>query len=403
MLLKIFLYLTIFMLMLSHPALASAEESEDILEQIEKGLEKPETGQDKGRESYLGSLLKAMTNKDSYILYKEAYLSGRYSTEVEQAAGRNSLGFILFGTFTGPEGQLGDLNLQFRATYYNNQFEHGEKMHNEFTEGRDDFELELHNAYLRLRALPPMLNVRVGHFYVPYGIQPWIDTHGTLLQSPIMGVVGMDRDWGVAIEGQNDALEYQLGLTRGSGMELFQRDDNYALAGKLSTPRIGEQLNDWVGISFLVGNIYDPMAVEKLRSFDMEEKEDKFGGNIVRKWRIGLDGQKIAGPLRLRAEISTGQDEGKEDILAEFAEIKYSLGSENRWATLLQFENLTQAINSYRRDSDTAVRGGLIYSFSANYNLQLAVSRDLNVIFGKEDTWIGLLFYGQKGGGWLDW
>lgn len=381
----------------------TGEESEDILEQIGQELGKPEIKPGEKRESYLGSLFSAMTDKDSYILYKELYLSGRYSSELEQMEGRNSLGFILFGTFSGPDGQLGDLNVQFRAAYYTDQFERGIEMGREYTEGIDDFELELHNAYLRLRALPPLLTVRAGRFYVPYGLQPWIDTHGTLLQAPIMGVVGMERDWGVAIEGQNDTLEYQLGLTRGSGMEFFQRDNNYILAGKVSTPRIGEHLNDWVGGSFLLGNIFDPAGVGKLRSFDMAEKESRFADEIVRKWRIGMDGQIIVGPMRLRAEVSTGQDEGREEILAEFAEVKYSFGNDNRWAANLQFENLTQNINSAGSDSDTTLRGGLIYNFSANYNLQLVVSRDLNVIFGREDTWIGLLFYGQKGGGWLDW
>lgn len=374
---------------------------EDVFEQIGKGLEKPKAIEE--RKPYLVNLFNSMTDRKNYILYKEAYLSGRYSFGLDNTEGRNSLGFILFGTFSGPEGQIGDMNVQFRTTYYNDQFAFGKKMAREYTERLNDFEVELHNAYLRLRALPPMLNVRVGHFYVPYGIQPWIDTHGTLLQSPAMEFSGIDRDWGVALEGQNDKLEYQLGLTRGSGMEYFERNNNFVLAGKLSTPRIGEHLNDWLGISFLVGRIFDPMAVERLRGFDMDEKEEKFQGNIVKRWRTGIDGQKIAGPARLRFELSGGRDTGKENILGEFFEIKYALGKENHWTTSLQFENLTQDLNRSRRDSDTTLRLGFIYSFSANYNLQFVVSRDLNTVFGKEDTWVGVLFYGQKGGGWFSW
>lgn len=374
---------------------------EDIFEQIERDLKKPQTVEEK--KPYLVNLFKAMADKKSYILYKELYLSGRYSYRLEQAEGRNSLGFILFGTFSGSEGQIGDLNMQFRAAYYNNQFERGKKMSREYTDRIDDFKVELHNAYLRLRALPPLLNVRFGHFYVPYGLQPWIDTHGTLLQSPAMEFVGMDRDWGIAIEGQNDKLEYQLGLTRGSGMDYFERDNNFALAGKLSTARIGEYLNEWLGISFLVGRIFDPMAVERLRGYDMNEKQDEFKGNIIKRWRMGIDGQKIVGPVRIRFEISGGKDARKENILGEFFEAKYALGKNNRWSTYLQFENLTQDLNRSRRDSETPVRWGLTYSFSANYNLQFVVSRDLNTIFGKEDTWVGVLFYAQKGGGWFDW
>jgi len=374
---------------------------DDIFDQIDKGLEKPKaTGEHK---PYLVNLVNALADTKNYILYKEIYLSGHYSFELGKTEGRNSAGFILFGTFSGPEGQIGDMNVQFRTAYYNDQFTHGKKMNREYTDRSDDFKVELHNAYLRLRALPPMLNVRIGHFYVPYGIQPWIDTHGTLLQSPAMEFSGLDRDWGVAIEGQNDRLEYQVGLTRGSGMEYFERDNNFALAGKLSTPRIGQHLNDWLGISFLVGRIFDPMAVERLRSWDMDEKAEKFNGNIVKKWRTGIDGQKIIGPARVRFEISGGKDAKKEDILGEFFEAKYALGKSSRWSTYAQIENLTQAMNRSSRDSDTTVRWGLSYSFSANYNLQFVVSRDINTIFGKEDTWIGILFYGQKGGGLFEW
>lgn len=391
------IFFIIVMLLTSNVALADG----DIFEQIDKSLEKPKTTQDQG--TYLGNLFKAMTNKDSYIAYKELYFSSRYSSELGQAEGRNSVGFILFGTFSGPEGQIGDLNLQFRAAYYNDQFDHGEKMKREFTDHIDDYAIELHNAYLRLRALPPLLNVRVGHFYVPFGIQPWIDTHGTLLQSPIMDFVGMDRDWGVALEGQNEKLEYQLGLTRGSGMEYFQRNNNFALAGKLSTPRIGENLNDWLGISFLVGRIFDPTGVERLQAINMAEDEEAFKGDIVKRWRTGIDGQKIVGPSRLRFEISGGQDENKENILGEFFEAQYALGKRNRWTTYVQFQNLTQDFNRSFRNSDTAARLGLTYNVSANYNIQFVVSRDLNTTFGKEDTWVGVLFYAQKGGGWFGW
>lgn len=87
---------------------SSAKAFNDIFEEIGKGLEKPVTIKEK--KSYFVNpltkifgvginLFKAMINKDSYILYKELYLSSRYSFGLEQIGGRNSTGFILFGTF----------------------------------------------------------------------------------------------------------------------------------------------------------------------------------------------------------------------------------------------------------------------------------------------------------------
>ncbi|MBI4650680.1 hypothetical protein HY745_05230 [Candidatus Desantisbacteria bacterium] len=394
---KIIFIILLIILLINTMLLAS----DDIFDEIGNELGKKETA--KEDKPYFINLFDAIKNKESYILYKEIYSSNRYSSQLKEAEGRNSLGFILFGTFSGPRGQIGDMNVQFRAAYYNNQFAYGEKMPREYTDNLNQAVIELHNAYLRFRTGIPMITVRLGHFYIPYGIQPWIDTHGSFLQSPTMEFTGLDRDWGTAIEGQNDILEYQLGLTRGSGMEYFEKNDNFTVAGKLSTPRIGEHLNEWLGISFLTGRIFDPMGVEKLRSYDMDDKEELFTGSIIERWRTGIDGQKIFGPLRLRGEISTGKDASKENVLGEFAELKYALDSKGHWSTYLQYENLTQALNSNLNDSNTTGRFGLSYSFSANYNIQFVVSKDFNTIFGKKDTWIGIMFYGQKGGGWLEW
>lgn len=222
---------------------------EDIFEEIGRGLEQPKNTEK--RPHYLIDFFSSITQANNYTAYKEVYLSGRYSDDLHKIAGRNSLGFLLFGTFSGTEGQLGDLNVQGRATYYNDQFTHVELMPAEGTRKLHALKLEVHNDYFRVRALPPECNIRVGHFYVPFGLQPWIDTHGTLLQGPLMEFIGMERDWGVSIDGQSEKMEYQAGLTRGSGMDYFKRNNNFALAGKLSTSRIGEHVNDWIGISYL--------------------------------------------------------------------------------------------------------------------------------------------------------
>jgi hypothetical protein len=365
-------------------ATAHSFTQEEIFQQIEKGLEKPQ--QAEKRTPYITDLFSSVSQTKNYTAYKELYLSGRYSCDLNKIEGRNSLGFLLYGTFPGSEGQLGDLNVQGRATYYNNQFDHGELMPRDYTRHLNQLKWELHNAYLRLRALPPMCNVRVGHFYVPYGLQPWIDTHGTLLQGPAVEFIGMERDWGLSMDGQGEAFEYQAGLTRGSGMEYFGREDNFALAGKLSTLRGGEHLNDWLGVSYLIGRIYDPMAVERLRHMGVEH-------NIVPRWRVGIDGQKIIGPARVRFEMTAGTDAKKARLLGEFFELQYVLDMKSKLYSYFQLENLTQ--NGKR--SDTTLRFGLTYVLSGNYNLQFVVSKDVNTTWGKRDTWIGLLLYGQLG------
>lgn len=357
---------------------------DEFFERVGKELESSQPVVPKA--SYFSEWAHALSQKNNYTAYKELYLSGRYSCDLGRMEGRNSLGFLLFGSFPGAEGQLGDLNVQGRATYYNNQFNHGELMPREYTKRLNMLKLELHNAYLRARAYPPLCNVRFGHFYVPFGLQPWIDTHGTLLQGPAMEFIGMERDWGVAADGQGEWFEYQAGLTRGSGMEYFHRRNNYALAGKLSTARVGEHVNDWIAVSYLIGRIFDPMAGERLFPFHVRE-------NIIQRWRCGIDGQKVFGPARARFEVSGGKDARKAHVLGEFLELQYALGQTGKWDGYFQFENLTQCGSG----SDTTFRLGLTYMFSANYNLQFVVSKDVDVIWGKRDTWVGFLLYGQIG------
>jgi hypothetical protein len=362
---------------------------DDFFEQIQKDLERPSKHTQK--KPPLTEFIHSIARADSYLGYKEIYLSGRNSQELDKTEGRNSLGFLLFGTYAGTEGQLGDLNIQGRATYYSRQFTHGKMMPREYTKKLDALKLELHNAYLRMRVAPPMCNVRVGHFYVPFGIQPWIDTHGTLLQGPAAGFVGFERDWGIAVDGQNDLLEYELGLTRGSGLDYFTRRNNFIVSGKVSTPRVGEHLNEWMGLSYLLGRIYDPMAARRLRGIDVYPKS-----NVISKWRVGLDAQKYIGPARIRFEISGGRDAAKVDVLGEFFELQYILDKKNILNAYFQLENLTQR-KGYTKGSDTTLRLGLTYNISANYNLQFVTSKDIRTTWGRKDTWIGLLLYGQLG------
>ena len=44
-------------------------------------------------------------------------------------------------------------------------------------------------------------------------------------------------------------------------------------------------------------------ALEKLSNI-LKEKEDNFMGSIIKKWRMGMAGQKLYGPMRLRGEGS---------------------------------------------------------------------------------------------------
>jgi hypothetical protein len=77
------------------------------------------------------------------------------------------------------------------------------------------------------------VNIRMGHFEVPYGLEQTQATNGTL-QQYMSGInLGMKVDWGVSLNGQLADYEYEVSLSRGSGRLYEDLDENYLMSGRL--------------------------------------------------------------------------------------------------------------------------------------------------------------------------
>ena len=107
----------------------------------------------------------------------------------------------VFSSSTGPD--LGTLRLQgyaLRADLPNNPPLFGDN-HWEWTDRISDFNFTRFSA--------KGVNVRLGHYQVPYGLEQTQSTYGTLRDYMSRTNLGIKADWGVTLNGQLPDYEYE--------------------------------------------------------------------------------------------------------------------------------------------------------------------------------------------------
>ena len=168
-----------------------------------------------------------------------------------------------------------------------------------YYEGRDDWDFFSKIATINFHlSNDRRFNVKLGHYEVPYGLEATINSNGTLRQFSQPSNLGLKLDWGATINGTFPRFQYEVGISRGSGMEYHSTGDPYAITGRVGTPVDTE--NFWgtssAGISFYHADVARP------------------NGSIQERWRMGVDGQHYLGPFGFLGEFSIGETDSETTV-----------------------------------------------------------------------------------------
>ncbi len=134
------------------------------------------------------------------------------------------------------------------------------------------------------------LKVRLGHFILPFGLNPLAQPRGEVLM-PLMGFdLGPKRDWGLVVQSRLGDYTVESAATLGTQDDLRRRRGRYLLSGRVGLPSFHSLQ---YGVSYLYGNTIKPSRA------------------LQRSWRLAVDmiymyNKPFAG---LRAELTLGADD----------------------------------------------------------------------------------------------
>ena len=246
-----------------------------------------------------------------------------------------------------------------------------------------EWEPEIHTAYVNVRGMFGRLNVRVGHLEVPFGLEPVVDSHSTLVPSMAMVNVGAMQDWGLSLNGQLNALDYEIAATTGAGMSAnanpFERENGMYLISARTQPVSEDDTK--IGVSALWG--------------EMAPAHDDGGHapSLRSERRVGVDIRALHfvfnGVIESRFEVSGGWRNGESVVSIEstatrpFADVWKATASARLWRHG-DADPLVWSFVTVRRDigSSFAVEGMLTREFSrpdgdVDTSLQLLLYRTL--------------------------
>ena len=294
-------------------------------------------------------------------------LSSRMSvnTNTGDISAAQFIGFDMHKVFTGKKGDWGTAVVQGYLTRIDNQ-----KKHPPFFDGEDDWEMVYRIVNFNYTGLARgRFNIRVGHYEIPYGLEHLVNTNGTLRDYMHGRNIGVKADWGVGINGDLDAFEYEIGLSRGTGNGYFSTGNPYILAGRVGTPR---DANVVAGFSFMVGDVARPAAPRK----------------VLYRRRFGPDIQVHWGPWSVLAEASYGDDEGK-GVVNGLVELDWRSRGE-RWLIYTQTRLFNQEFPT-RWDEASSVVGGVRFALDRHWAFSGQLGQEISTFGASSRGGLGSL------------
>ncbi|MEX1023655.1 MAG: hypothetical protein WD226_01140 [Planctomycetota bacterium] len=278
---------------------------------------------------------------------------GVFDSETERIGTVMTIGVELEKRFRGTQGPIGVLTLQAYLLQADDLLD-PLLLFNEV----DDWQVEWRETNFNFAGLgSPLVNVRVGHFDLPFGLEHTIEDNGALRDHFQSQNFGIEEDWGVTLNGRDEVFEYEAGWTRGSGNDFREDGDPGLVAG-----RFGAAPDEAVraGLSFLEGRTLDSRR------------------NLVDRHRVGVDLQIAHRGWNFLTEAALGTDED-EDVHHELFEVNWSSPYDSSLAWV-QLRNESRRTDGW--DDSVAATIGIDlpfpggWSFSAQWTQELHVFED---------------------------
>jgi hypothetical protein len=350
---------------------------------------------------------RAHDGADERIWRREVYLlfgaGGSGSDSIDESLARVSAGFEAQQRFSSPTRTFASADYQGRVVYRRRP---RDLLADPMGADEPDLSYETHNAYADLYNVvgsPGVVNVRLGHFYQPFGLNQQTDTHGTLLQLSNARVLGSERDWQAGLYGGlTRDLDYSLAYLAGAGHDWDFRGQAGLGAARLALSRAWlNEAGIEGGISAAAGERFDAQAHRRALP-DAAHDADGAAGAVVATWRSGADLRKrfatAAGPVSFAAEGAFGEDDG-DDVLSGLAQADW-LHPRRRWGAAVQYTDYRRRHEDGDPESADARAGAVLTHYLRNdfanaslHWVALGAERRIRLTGGEEDTTVLLQYY----------
>jgi hypothetical protein len=324
--------------------------------------------------------------------FRKEIMSQFATSQRGQPASRQSVGFEALKKFSTDTATLASFNFQGRLVRRDGFHPVLNDMEGA---SRPGWAFEYHNVYLDLyNVLNPVLsdeqrgdnvgrfNLRVGRFYVPFGLNLQTDTHGTVLQLSNERNFGFERDWYTGFWGTiNKHLNYDAYYLTGSGYDVKFRGQKGLGALRLSlSNKYSSQYGLEAGFSILGGERLSHEAQSRI-----ETRRVGLDGRYRRAIRTGL--------LTFTSEVSGGRDV-PDAVFTQLYQTEY-LHASRRWGMATQYRRFSQ--DGLR--ADASIIGEVTWYLrndvgnSNLYWIKLNVERQLARMHGPPGTVVALQYY----------
>jgi hypothetical protein len=167
--------------------------------------------------------------------------------------------------------------------------------------------------------------LRVGHFNIPFGMNPVMEPRGIFLMPLEALDLGFKKDWGIAWQREAGEFDVEFGGFLGNGGDLHWRQGSFLLCTRAGTPTFRDLE---YGVSMLVGDI--PPTMGNVRLSD----------ELIRRVRMGFDAMYMYGNYTVfKGEFAAGTDDGRTMVGALFG-IDWVPPRFTRWAFSFQAEGI---------------------------------------------------------------